>query len=40
MDENEPMERWDKRLVWLAICATVAVIAFVIWIDYNVYYLS
>lgn len=34
------MERWDKRLVWLAVAATIAIIAFVIWIDYKVYGLS
>ena len=36
----EEMDKWNKRLVWLAIAATVAIIAFVIWIDYKVYGLS
>jgi len=37
----EPQENnQDKRLIWLAIVATVAIVAFVIWIDYKVYSLS
>ncbi len=31
----EPQDNGNKRLEWLAVCATVAIIAFVIWIDYK-----